>query len=52
MTTGIKSTLLKAVDGLFSRRDAGTVLPITITGTREHPKYGVDVKGALTRKAR
>lgn len=52
MTTGIQSTLLKAVDALFSRRDAGTVLPITIAGTREHPKYGVDVKGALTRKAK
>jgi hypothetical protein len=52
MTTGLKSTLLKAVDALFSRRDAGTVLPITITGTRQQPKYGVDVKGAITRRAK
>ena len=52
MTTGLKSVLLKAVDALFSRKDAGTVLPITITGTREHPKYGVDVRGALTRKVK
>jgi hypothetical protein len=52
MTTGLKSTLLKAVDPLFSRRDAGTVVPITISGTREHPKYAVDVKGAITRKVK
>ncbi len=52
MTSGLKSTLLKAVDALFSRRDAGTVVPITISGTREHPKYGVDLKGVITRKAK
>ena len=44
--------LLKAVDALFSRRDAGTVVPITISGTREHPKYGVDMKGVITRKVK
>ena len=49
-TTGVKSLLLKMVDPLFSRKDAGTVLPIHITGTRTDPKFGVDVKGALLRK--
>jgi hypothetical protein len=49
-TTGVKSLLLKLVDPLFSRRDAGTVLPIRITGTRDEPKFGVDVKRALLRK--
>jgi hypothetical protein len=52
MTTGLKSTLLRVVDPLFSRHDAGTVVPITISGTREHPEYGVDVKGALMRKVK
>jgi hypothetical protein len=52
MTSGVTSTLLKALDALFSRHDAGTVVPITITGTREHPNYGVDVKGVLTRKVK
>jgi hypothetical protein len=52
MTTGLRSTLLRAVDPLFSRPDAGTVVPITISGTRERPKYGVDVRGALTRKVK
>jgi hypothetical protein len=51
-TTGIKSTLLKAVDALFKRKNAGTVLPIQVTGTRSHPKIGVDVKKVLTRKAK
>jgi hypothetical protein len=51
-THGIKSTLLKAVDALFKRKNAGTVLPIEITGTRAHPKIGVDVKKVLTRKAK
>jgi hypothetical protein len=49
-TTGIKSLLLKAVDPLFSREDAGTVLPITVSGTRRDPKFGVDVKKALFRR--
>ena len=49
-TTGVKSLLLKMVDPLFSRKDAGTVLPIHITGTRSDPKFGVDVKRALLRK--
>ena len=52
MTTGVKSLLLKMVDPLFARKDAGTVLPIQITGTRSEPKFGVDVKGALMRKAK
>jgi hypothetical protein len=51
-TTGVKSLLLKAVDPLFSRRDAGTVLPILVSGTRSAPKFGVDVKKALLRKAK
>jgi hypothetical protein len=52
MTTGMKSVLLKVIDPLFARHDAGTVVPIHISGTREHPQFGVDVKGALTRKVK
>ena len=50
MTTGMKSVLLKVIDPLFSRHNAGTVVPIHITGTRSNPQFGVDVKGAITRK--
>ncbi len=50
MTSGFKSVLLKAVDPLFRRKGKGTVLPIKISGSREDPKFGVDVKRVLTRK--
>ena len=40
-TTGFKSFFLKAVDPFFKGEDAGTVLPIKITGTREKPSFGL-----------
>ena len=45
--TGWKSWLLKVFDPLLDDERAGTVLPITITGTRDQPKFGVDLKKAL-----
>jgi hypothetical protein len=47
---GIKSFLLKAVDPLFRKRNAGAVLPIKVRGTRSEPKVGLDVVKALTPK--
>jgi hypothetical protein len=49
-TTGVKSLLLEALDPLFSRKDAGTVLPIRISGTRREPKFDVDIRRAITRR--
>lgn len=49
--TGVKSFFLKVADPLFSRKDAGAVLAIKVTGTREHPVFGVDMKSSITRKA-
>ena len=49
MTKGWKSIILKAVDPLF-RRKGDTVIPLTISGTVDDPKFGLDVKRALTRK--
>ena len=49
MTKGWKSVVLKAVDPLF-RRKGDTVIPLTIGGTVNDPKFGLDVKRALTRK--
>ena len=40
MTSGLRSLLLKMVDPLFARKDAGTVVPIHISGTRGHPGTG------------
>jgi hypothetical protein len=41
--TGPKSFFLKAIDPLFSKDGAGTDLPISITGTQEHPVFNVTV---------
>lgn len=50
MTSGVKSILLRAVDPLFSRDGAGTVLPIAIGGTRGSPSFHLDIGRVLTRK--
>lgn len=42
-TTGVKSVFLKLLDPLFKKNNAGAVLPIKITGTREKPSFGVDI---------
>jgi hypothetical protein len=44
MTTGWKSMLLKAVDPLLKKDGAGLEVPITVSGTKSAPKFGVDVK--------
>ncbi len=41
MTTGVKSVLLKAVDPFVKKGTAGAVIPVHITGTREHPIFGL-----------
>lgn len=42
-TTGFKSFLLKAIDPIFKKKKKGEVVPIHITGTYEHPQYGLDL---------
>jgi|HubBroStandDraft_6_1064221.scaffolds.fasta_scaffold01149_8 hypothetical protein len=46
-TTGIKSTLLKPLNPLFKRKKAGADIPVKMTGTYHHPKFGFDVEGAV-----
>lgn len=41
--TGAKSFFLKALDPFLSKNGAGTELPLTITGTRDKPVFGVSV---------
>lgn len=50
MTTGVKSFFLKLADPLFKRKGAGAVVPITISGTPEAPKFGLDVGRVFSRK--
>jgi hypothetical protein len=43
--TGTKSFLLKAVDPFFKGKNGGSSVPIKITGTKDHPEYGLDLGG-------
>jgi hypothetical protein len=44
-TTGAKSFFLKALDPFFRGKNAGTVLQIKITGTKDNPVFGLDHGG-------
>lgn len=48
--TGFKSWLLKPFDPLFRKNGAGTRLVITIAGTQDQPKVGVDISRTLKGK--
>jgi hypothetical protein len=45
--TGVKRILLKPVDPMFARHNAGTYLPVNVTGEREHPQIKLDIKKVL-----
>ncbi len=42
ITTGVKSFLLRFADPIFSKGGNGTVVPIKITCSVQHPHYGLD----------
>ncbi len=41
--SGIKALLLKAIDPFFKKKKKGEVVPVHITGTYEHPQFGLDL---------
>ena len=43
MVGGWKGELLKPADRFFKKDGAGTEVPIRVNGTRENPKFGVDL---------
>jgi hypothetical protein len=43
-STGVKSVLLKSLEPLLKKKNAGEIVPIKIGGTFSHPSYGLDVK--------
>ncbi len=47
---GVKSVLLKAIDPLFKRGNAGAVIPIKIHGSRNDPKIALDFGRTLKRQ--
>ncbi len=44
--TGSKSFFMKAVDPFFRGKNGGSSVPIKITGTKDHPQYGLDLGGS------
>ena len=49
MTTGVKSFFAKLVQPLVTKHD-DTVIPIKITGTKDNPKFGVEIGKLLKRQ--
>jgi len=47
---GVKGFFLKAVDPLFRKKGAGAIVPIKIGGTKDDPKFGLDVGRVFKRK--
>ena len=45
-TTGAKSLLLKAVDPFFKGNNGGARVPVKVTGTKDHPVFGLGKDGA------
>jgi hypothetical protein len=43
MVGGWKGALLKPADRYFKKDGAGTEVPIHVEGTREEPRFGVDL---------
>ncbi len=44
-TSGMKSLMLKMMDPLFKKKKKGEVVPVHISGTYEHPQFGLDLNG-------
>lgn len=50
--SGWKRWLFKPADTIFKRRDGnGSAIPIQIKGTRNDPKFGLDIRSALKRRS-
>src|SRR6266566_6159122 len=49
---GMKGLLLKVLDPFFKKKRAGYIMPIKITGTYEHPSFGLDLGGRDDKAAR
>jgi hypothetical protein len=43
-TTGGKAFLLKMIDPFFKKKREGEIVPVRISGTYDHPQFGLDIK--------
>ena len=50
MVTGVKSWLLKPFDSLFRKQGAATRVAIKVEGTKDDPKFGVEIGRTLSGK--
>ena len=42
-TTGMKAAMLKVLEPFFKKKRVGYVVPVKITGTYDHPFFGLDL---------
>jgi AsmA-like C-terminal region len=42
-THGMKALILKVLDPFFKKKHVGYIMPVKITGTYEHPSFGLDL---------
>ena len=42
---GPKAVIFKLVDPFFKKKPKGSQVPVKITGTYEHPSFGLDLSG-------
>jgi hypothetical protein len=49
-TSGAKALLLKVMEPFFKKRHKGEVVPVRISGTYEHPTYGLDLNDKSAQK--
>ena len=50
-THGIKSLMLKVLDPLFKNKPDGYLAPVKITGTYDHPEFGLDLGNGANDKS-
>jgi AsmA-like C-terminal region len=49
-THGMKALMLKVLNPFFKKKPAGYVMPVKITGTYEHPSFGLDLSDRDNKK--
>jgi len=49
--SGPKALLLKAIEPFFKKKKKGEVVPVRISGTYEHPSFGLDLNDKNAQKA-
>jgi hypothetical protein len=48
--TGAKAMLLKAVEPFFKKKRKGEIIPVRISGTYQHPSFGLDLEDKKAKK--